>query len=287
MSEPSSACLVVLDGWGLAPPGPGNAVALARTPVFDALWERYPHTTLTACGAAVGLPDGQMGNSEVGHLNLGAGAIVKQDLTLIDEAARLEAFGGNEVLLAALQGADARAPDRPRLRRRRAFEHRARPRAGADGGTGRRRGSRDPRVHRRPRHAADGGLGVRRDGRAAVRGGGRGTRRERRRALLRDGPRRPLGARPAGLRPAHPGDRRAHGRQRARGGARRLRAGRDRRVRQRDARRRGGHDPRGRLGHRVQLPARPHARDLLRAGRAGLPGDRSPRRCAGQRATRR
>ncbi|CAN5242247.1 2,3-bisphosphoglycerate-independent phosphoglycerate mutase [soil metagenome] len=105
MSDPSSACLVVLDGWGLAPAGPGNAVSLARTPVFDALWARYPHTTLTACGAAVGLPDGQMGNSEVGHLNLGAGAVVKQDLTLIDEAARIEAFGGNEVLLAALQGA--------------------------------------------------------------------------------------------------------------------------------------------------------------------------------------
>ena len=102
---PSSVCLVVLDGWGLAPDGPGNAVSLADTPVFDALWERYPHTTLTACGGAVGLPDGQMGNSEVGHLNLGAGAIVKQDLTLIDEAARLEAFGGNEVLLAALEGA--------------------------------------------------------------------------------------------------------------------------------------------------------------------------------------
>ena len=105
MSSPSSVCLVILDGWGLAPAGPGNAVSLARTPVFDGLWERYPHTTLTASGAAVGLPDGQMGNSEVGHLNLGAGAVVKQDLTLIDEAARLEAFGGNEVLLAALQGA--------------------------------------------------------------------------------------------------------------------------------------------------------------------------------------
>lgn len=105
MTAPTSVCLVVLDGWGLAPEGPGNAVSLAETPVFDALWERYPRTTLTACGSAVGLPDGQMGNSEVGHLNLGAGAIVKQDLTLIDEAAKLEAFGGNEVLLAALQGA--------------------------------------------------------------------------------------------------------------------------------------------------------------------------------------
>jgi len=105
VAQPSAVCLVVLDGWGLAPAGPGNAVSLARTPVFDGLWERYPHTTLTASGAAVGLPDGQMGNSEVGHLNLGAGAVVKQDLTLIDEAVKLEAFGGNEVLLAALRRA--------------------------------------------------------------------------------------------------------------------------------------------------------------------------------------
>jgi len=105
VSAASSVCLVVLDGWGLAPAGPGNAVSLAATPVFDALWERYPHTTLTACGAAVGLPAGQMGNSEVGHLNLGAGAVVKQDLTLIDEASKLEAFGGNEVLLGALRDA--------------------------------------------------------------------------------------------------------------------------------------------------------------------------------------
>jgi len=105
VTGPSSACLVVLDGWGLAPAGPGNAVSLADTPIFDALWERYPHTTLTACGRAVGLPDGQMGNSEVGHLNLGAGAIVMQDLTLIDEAARLPSFGDNEVLLAAMTGA--------------------------------------------------------------------------------------------------------------------------------------------------------------------------------------
>jgi len=81
-----SACLVVLDGWGLAAPSPGNAVSLARTPVFDELWQRYPHTTLSACGPAVGLPDGQMGNSEVGHLNLGAGAVVRQDLVRIDEA---------------------------------------------------------------------------------------------------------------------------------------------------------------------------------------------------------
>ena len=79
-----AVCLVILDGWGLAQPGPGNAIELAETPVFDALWSDHPHTQLTACGHAVGLPEGQMGNSEVGHLNLGAGAVVAQDLTRID-----------------------------------------------------------------------------------------------------------------------------------------------------------------------------------------------------------
>ncbi len=98
------AVLVVLDGWGIAPPGPGNAVELADTPVFDALWEKYPHTQLTAGGRAVGLPEGQMGNSEVGHLNLGAGAVVKQDLTRIDEAVEDGTLGENEALAAALDG---------------------------------------------------------------------------------------------------------------------------------------------------------------------------------------
>jgi 2,3-bisphosphoglycerate-independent phosphoglycerate mutase len=98
------AVLVVLDGWGLAPPGPGNAVDLANTPVFDELWARYPHAQLTACGRAVGLPEGQMGNSEVGHLNLGAGAVVQQDLTRIDEAVEEGTLGQNEALRAALDG---------------------------------------------------------------------------------------------------------------------------------------------------------------------------------------
>ena len=99
-------CLVVLDGWGLAPDGPGNAVSLADTPVFDDLWARYDHTTLTACGPAVGLPEGQMGNSEVGHLNLGAGTIVKQDLARIDEAVQDGSLERNETLQAALAGAE-------------------------------------------------------------------------------------------------------------------------------------------------------------------------------------
>ncbi len=99
-----SVCLVVLDGWGLAPGGPGNAVSLASTPVFDDLWSRCPHTQLTACGRAVGLPEGQMGNSEVGHLNLGAGTIVRQDLTRIDDAVADGSLVENPVLRAAFEG---------------------------------------------------------------------------------------------------------------------------------------------------------------------------------------
>jgi 2,3-bisphosphoglycerate-independent phosphoglycerate mutase len=96
-----SVCLVVLDGWALAEPGPGNAVDLADTPVFDELWQKHPHTTLVTHGPAVGLPEGQMGNSEVGHLNLGAGAVVKQDLLRIDEAIEDGSFYENEALRAA------------------------------------------------------------------------------------------------------------------------------------------------------------------------------------------
>ena len=97
--------LVILDGWGLAPAGPGNAVSQASTPVFDSLWSEYPHTTLTACGRAVGLPAGQMGNSEVGHLNLGAGAVMVQDLTRIDDAVADGSLARNEVLVDAMSGA--------------------------------------------------------------------------------------------------------------------------------------------------------------------------------------
>ncbi len=100
-----SLCLIVLDGWGLAPPGPGNAIGQADTSVFDELWERYPHTRLSATGRDVGLPDGQMGNSEVGHLNLGAGAVIKQDLTRIDDAIADGSFFENPALLAACDAA--------------------------------------------------------------------------------------------------------------------------------------------------------------------------------------
>ena len=108
-----SLALVILDGWGLAPPGPGNAISLAETPVFDRLWATYPHTELSAQGRDVGLPPGQMGNSEVGHLNLGAGAVVKQDLARIDDAVADGSFFENEVLLAACER--ARSSPRGRL----------------------------------------------------------------------------------------------------------------------------------------------------------------------------
>ncbi len=98
--------LIVLDGWGMAEPGPGNAISLAKTPRFDELWSTYPHTQLVAGGRAVGLPEGQMGNSEVGHMNLGAGAVVMQDLTRIDEAAARDGFASNAVLHEAFSRAE-------------------------------------------------------------------------------------------------------------------------------------------------------------------------------------
>jgi 2,3-bisphosphoglycerate-independent phosphoglycerate mutase len=99
--------LVILDGWGLAPPGPGNAVSQANTQVFDGLWNAFPHTTLGASGRDVGLPDGQMGNSEVGHLNLGAGRVVRQDLVRLGDAIADGSFAANPAVLAACDAAVA------------------------------------------------------------------------------------------------------------------------------------------------------------------------------------
>jgi 2,3-bisphosphoglycerate-independent phosphoglycerate mutase len=100
--------LVILDGWGCAPPGPGNAVELAETPVFDRLWREYPHTTIKADGEAVGLPPGQMGNSEVGHLTIGAGRVIDQDLQRVNRAVASGALFESEELLAAFRRAHER-----------------------------------------------------------------------------------------------------------------------------------------------------------------------------------
>jgi 2,3-bisphosphoglycerate-independent phosphoglycerate mutase len=95
--------LVILDGWGCAPAGPGNAVELADTPVFDRLWRDYPHTTIEASGEAAGLPPGQMGNSEVGHLTIGAGRRLYQDLMRVNKAIEDGSFYENPVLRAAFE----------------------------------------------------------------------------------------------------------------------------------------------------------------------------------------
>lgn len=95
--------LVILDGWGIAPPGPGNAVELADTPVFDRLWREYPHAQLVASGEAVGLPEGQMGNSEVGHLTIGSGRVLDQDLQRVNRAIRDGSLFENDALRGAFE----------------------------------------------------------------------------------------------------------------------------------------------------------------------------------------
>ena len=95
--------LIILDGWGLNPVREGNSIALAKTPNFDYFWYRYPHAFLEAFGTAVGLPEGQMGGSEVCHLNMGAGRTVIQDMTYIDGLIENKSFYSNETLLAAME----------------------------------------------------------------------------------------------------------------------------------------------------------------------------------------
>lgn len=97
----SKAALIILDGWGIAPPGPGNAVLNAETPYMDKLFASYPHNKLYCYGPYVGLPEGQMGNSEVGHLNLGAGRIIHQDITRINLAIKDGSFAKNPSFLNA------------------------------------------------------------------------------------------------------------------------------------------------------------------------------------------
>jgi 2,3-bisphosphoglycerate-independent phosphoglycerate mutase len=93
--------LIIMDGWGCREALEGNAIRLAKTPNVDALWEKYPHTKIHGSGTYVGLPEGQMGNSEVGHLNLGAGRVVYQDIVRIDRTIADGTFFDNEALTAA------------------------------------------------------------------------------------------------------------------------------------------------------------------------------------------
>src|SRR5438093_11697308 len=95
--------LIIIDGWGLGKVASADAIQHAKTPFVSSLYTKYPNTTLTTCGELVGLPDGQMGNSEVGHLNLGAGRIVYQELQRINVAVRDGSFLKNEHLLKAIR----------------------------------------------------------------------------------------------------------------------------------------------------------------------------------------
>jgi 2,3-bisphosphoglycerate-independent phosphoglycerate mutase len=105
MIRPKPLVLTILDGWGYAPPSKSNAISLARKPTFDRLVREYPNTLIHTSGRYVGLPDGQMGNSEVGHLNIGAGRIVYMDITRIDLMIESGEFFRNSTLLDAMHKA--------------------------------------------------------------------------------------------------------------------------------------------------------------------------------------
>src|SRR5580658_6819555 len=105
MARPKPLILVILDGWGYSPETKANAIALARKPNYDELLGSYPNTLIHTSGHFVGLPDGQMGNSEVGHLNMGAGRVVHMDITRIDLMIRNGEFFKHPVLLGAMKNA--------------------------------------------------------------------------------------------------------------------------------------------------------------------------------------
>src|SRR4030095_5951081 len=100
--------LIVIDGWGYSPIIEGNAIALASTPYYEELAETYPQTLLDASGTRVGLPAGVMGNSEVGHLNIGSGRVIRMDVSRVDHDITTGQFFRNEVLLGAMDGATKR-----------------------------------------------------------------------------------------------------------------------------------------------------------------------------------
>ena len=101
--------LAILDGWGYSHEADHNAIRAASTPVMDALWHAYPHTLIEASGAAVGLPDHQMGNSEVGHLTIGSGRIIRQELVRISQAVKDGSLAANPALNALADASCSRA----------------------------------------------------------------------------------------------------------------------------------------------------------------------------------
>ncbi|MES9969165.1 MAG: 2,3-bisphosphoglycerate-independent phosphoglycerate mutase [Candidatus Thiodiazotropha sp.] len=106
--RPKPVALIILDGWGYSEDTQSNAIENANTPVWDSLWHQHPHTLINTSGASVGLPGGQMGNSEVGHLNLGAGRVVYQEFTRVSRSIRTGSFFSNETLTEAVDKAVAK-----------------------------------------------------------------------------------------------------------------------------------------------------------------------------------
>src|SRR5436853_5080720 len=106
--RPGPLALIIIDGWGYSPAREGNAIAMASKPFYDELCKKYPQTLLTAHGTRVGLPEGVMGNSEVGHLNLGSGRVIRMDVSVIDHEIETGEFFRNEVLAKAMDGAKSR-----------------------------------------------------------------------------------------------------------------------------------------------------------------------------------
>ncbi len=231
--------LIIRDGWGISPKGAaaarqeGNAPLLAKLPFHEYLYKTFPQSRLSASGEDVGLPAGQMGNSEVGHLNLGAGRIVYQELTRINKAIADGTLAANPALttfLAELKARNGALHLWGLLSDGGVHSHiehlYALVRVAKDAGISPYK-IYHSRVSRRPRHLADGRRGL--PGRASgqAEGNRRGENRDGYRALLRDGPRQPLGARRARLEADFPRRRDVHGRHRGR------REGRVRRRRKR------------------------------------------------------
>src|SRR5712692_4005863 len=106
--ERGPLALIIIDGWGYSPTRDGNAIAQAATPYYDELNENYPRTLLEAHGTRVGLPAGVMGNSEVGHLSIGSGRVIRMDVSLVDREIETGKFFENEALVAAMDGAKQR-----------------------------------------------------------------------------------------------------------------------------------------------------------------------------------
>ena len=198
MTRPKPLVLIILDGWGYRAETKANAIALARKPIYDRLLREYPNTLIQTSGKYVGLPDGQMGNSEVGHLNIGAGRIVHMDSTRIELMIQNGEFFSHPVLTAAMKnaryGRTAVAPVWFGFRWRRAFLSIASPCAVEDGQAERSRACVRPRFHGWARHVAHQRRWIPRTAAAENPRVQHGKNRQREWPLLCHGPRPPLGA---------------------------------------------------------------------------------------------